>query len=124
MCLVILVCFWYTILENTLHTTNTAPNLIFVIVSLVTVHMQGFNESAGVFVYMVAANDADIGNNSQIDYSLAGEFVGFFTVDRSTGVISVSAIGVDFEAVASDPVIVLTVIATDRGKLKRRLYTS
>lgn len=86
--------------------------------------MQGFNESAGVFVYMVAANDADIGNNSQIDYSLAGEFVGFFTVDRSTGVISVSAIGVDFEAVASDPVIVLTVIATDRGKLKRRLYTS
>ena len=66
---------------------------------------------------MVSANDADVGTNSQIDYSLAGEFVEFFTVGRSTGVITVSAIGVDYEAVASDPVVVLTVIATDKGTL-------
>lgn len=68
-----------------------------------------------MFVFSVSASDADIGINSQIDYSLAGEFVEFFTIDRETGTISVSTIGVDYEAVSNDPVLVLTVIATDRG---------
>ena len=77
---------------------------------------QGFNESAGVFVYMVSAQDADIGTNSQIVYSLAGSGVEYFSINPSTGVISVSARGVDFEALGGNPVIILDVIATDLGE--------
>lgn len=78
-------------------------------------YIQGFDESAGVFVYTVTATDADIGTNQQIQYSLTGDFVEFFSINRSTGVITVSPIGVDYEAVASNPVLIFTVIAMDEG---------
>ena len=66
-------------------------------------------------MFTVSAQDADIGTNGQIAYSLTGSFVQFFSIDPSTGVIRVAEIGVDFEALGGNPIIILTVIATDQG---------
>ncbi len=64
----------------------------------------------------VLAEDADIGNNSVVSYSLAGEKVEYFIIDPWTGVVTVSDIGVDFETLEPDsPYIILSVIATDLG---------
>ena len=81
--------------------------------------VQGFNESAGVLVFTVSAQDADIGTNGQITYSLTGSLVQFFTIDPSTGVIRVGSNGVDFEALGGNPLVTLTVTATDQGGWNR-----
>ncbi len=62
------------------------------------------------------AQDADIGNNSVVSYSLAGEKVEYFTINPWTGVVTVSEVGVDFEALdPNSPFVILNVIATDLG---------
>ncbi len=64
----------------------------------------------------VSAEDADIGSNSEIEYSLVGNGVHYFTIHPSSGEIRVSEIGVDFESLdPSSPYIILSVIATDLG---------
>jgi len=96
------------------------PNTDHVLLSI-SYSAQGFNQSVGVFVYNVSATDADIGTNSQIRYSLTGRFSEFFTIGRSSGSIFVSNLGVDFEALNGNPLIVLSVIATDQGLIHNGL---
>lgn len=61
------------------------------------------------------ALDIDSGNNGMVRYSTVGRGSELFVVDPITGGIRVSAIGVDFESIPENPLI-LTVIASDLGK--------
>ena len=61
------------------------------------------------------AVDIDSGNNGMVRYSLAGRGSEAFVVDPITGSVRVSAIGVDFESIPENP-LMLTVIASDLGK--------
>ncbi len=64
----------------------------------------------------ISAEDADIGSNSEIEFSLAGDGVDYFTIHPSSGEIRVSETGVDFESLdPSNPFVILSVIATDLG---------
>ena len=61
------------------------------------------------------AVDIDSGNNGMVRYSLAGRGSEAFVVNPISGGVRVSAIGVDFEGIPENPLI-LTVIASDLGK--------
>ena len=68
----------------------------------------------GNFVYSVLAVDMDSGDNGMVRYSLAGRGSDSFVVDPISGDIRVSAIGVDFETIPENP-LMLNVIASDLG---------
>lgn len=65
-------------------------------------------------MYSVLAVDMDSGDNGMVRYSLAGRGSDSFVVDPISGDIRVSAIGVDFETIPENP-LMLNVIASDLG---------
>lgn len=75
---------------------------------------QGFNSSAGAYVYLVQARDVDSGANGMVRYSLAGRGSESFVVNPESGEIRVSTIEVDFETIPGNP-LMLNVIASDLG---------
>lgn len=78
--------------------------------------LQGTDGSAGALVTTVRATDADIGENGEVQYSLFGIGIQYFSIDSDTGDIRVSSSGVDFEVVnlMGNP-LQLIVIAQDNG---------
>ena len=78
---------------------------------------QGSNGSAGAFVFLVSANDADIGQNGVVQYFLFGTGSQYVRINQSTGEIRVSSEGIDFEVINTigNP-LVLTLIAQDSGE--------
>ena len=65
----------------------------------------------GTLVGVVKATDADVGSNSQIDYSIIKGARNVFVINPNTGVITVDG-GMDRETIAMYP---LTIRASDRG---------
>ena len=65
-------------------------------------------------MYTVTALDIDSGNNSLVRYSLAGRGSESFVINPETGEVRASAIGVDFETIPENP-LMLNVIASDLG---------
>ena len=56
----------------------------------------------------------DSGDNAAVRYSLAGRGSEAFVIDPVTGIVRVSDIGVDFESIPENPLMV-NVIASDLG---------
>ena len=82
-----------------------------------TPYTQGLNGSAGAFVFLVSASDADIGQNGVVQYFLFGAGSQYVSINQSTGEIRVAGSDIDFEVVngMGNP-LVLTLIAQDNGK--------
>ncbi len=81
---------------------NTAPVLSGITTASVTE-----NAAQGTVIYTATARDAN-----RVRYSLGGSNASLFSIDASTGVVSVNG-NIDFEALPSSKSISLNVIATD-----------
>ena len=79
--------------------------------------LQGLDGSEGADVFTVLAIDPDFGQNGEVTYLVLGLGTQYFNINQSTGEITVSSQGVDFEIVNSmmNPV-VITLIAEDDGE--------